>query len=651
MVKVNRVSKKNKTSKKHYSRNNKKNYVKKGGGTKTILQSSKNSLQKEKIETLDNLVKYIKKESLFENAQNTEDDLIKKYLSIINNLFLEQKTKTIDIFYKYNSAGTIYEKEGIPIEDVILTDDKIICNANAPAGTGINKTKQNIYTSNSNYKNLNSKKLVLDRINDKGNQERFWGSPRILYSKKQNIILGINGYGNKLIIYDIKKSSLKYIEKIIETETQIRDILLSPDEKHLAVLSKTKVYGSNECKVVIYNIERIINDVNNVNNSSSDLDLTIYIVQTFKEVNIELKPKNSRGYYLTYYKDNTHLILISANKKTLFLFNIVKGTYSSTSNEHEIDCVSPYNKLICSKQNNNKTERVIINYSIKNNEITIDKYKQINLNQHIEEVNDLPSLVYKLSNDGKFLIIETDKKIWILDISNDTLKIHFEYFEDNEEKNTSFLSLDNKVLGIIYEDSNKLKLIDIDKNKNKNNNNIGYEKYLKSIEDLKDKEKNKLFCLIVNLFKNKEMINNLEKRLKYNTLTDYYGRSINKKLNCKIEQIKKGKILLNKNEAESKHTIKIMDRNHNIPKYDYDTVHGAKCDNENINKRIVIDGKKPLICKKSKSLFGRKFRSSLNKKKGTKSLGKFGRKLDKDWCHKGPCWHKISRLNISKKPL
>ena len=641
MVKVNRVSKKNRTSKKHYSRN-----LKKGGGTETILKSSKNSLQKEKIKTLDSLVNYIKKESLFENAQDTEDDLIKKYLSIINNLFLEQKTKTIDIFYKYNSLGKIYENEGKPIEDIILTDDKIICNANTPAGTGINNTKQDIYTSNSNYKNLNSKKLFLDRINDNVYPERFSCSPRILYSKKQNIILGIDIFDNKLTIYDIKKSSLKYIKKIIETETQIIDILLSPDEKHLAVLSKTKVYGSNECKVVIYNIERIINDVNKVNNSSSDLDLTKYIVQTFEEVNIELKSKSLPGYYLTYYKDNTHLIIISADKKELFLFNIVEGTYSLTSNEHEIDCVSPYNKLICSKQNNNKTERIIINYSIKNNKITIDKDKQINLNQHIKGVNDLPSLVYKLSNDGKFLIIESYKEnIWILDISNDTLKIHFEYFEVNRKKKRSFISLDNQVLGIIYQDSNKLKLIDIDKNKNKNNNDNEYEKYLKSIKDLEDKEKNKLFCLIVNLFKNKEMVDILEKELGYNTLTDNHGRSINKKLNCKIEQIKKGKIVLNKNEAES---TKVYGTN-KFPKYEYDTVHGAKCDKKNINERITINGKE-LICKKSKSLLGRKIKSSLKKKEGTKSLGKFGRKLDKDWCHENPCWHKLSTLNkISRK--
>jgi hypothetical protein len=77
--------------------------------------------------------------------------------------------------------------------------------------------------------------------------------------------------------------------------------------------------------------------------------------------------------------------------------------------------------------------------------------------------------------------------------------------------------------------------------------------------------------------------------------------------------------------------------------------HGDVCNKKEIGQTKKISGE-TLICKKSKSLFGRKIKSSLKKKTGTKSLGRYGKRLEKNECHKGPCWHKLSRLNkISRK--
>lgn len=62
-----------------------------------------------------------------------------------------------------------------------------------------------------------------------------------------------------------------------------------------------------------------------------------------------------------------------------------------------------------------------------------------------------------------------------------------------------------------------------------------------------------------------------------------------------------------------------------------------------ISKRV------DLICKKSKKKFGRKFKSSLKKKNGTRSLGKYGKILENEDCMTGPCWHKLSLMNKRKK--
>lgn len=79
------------------------------------------------------------------------------------------------------------------------------------------------------------------------------------------------------------------------------------------------------------------------------------------------------------------------------------------------------------------------------------------------------------------------------------------------------------------------------------------------------------------------------------------------------------------------------------------SIHGNMC---NKAGEIKYENNKYFICKKSKSLFGRKLKSSLNKEKGTRSLGKFGIKLNNKYqkCMVNPCWHKISIFNrVSKK--
>ena len=72
MVKVNRVSKKNRISKRQYSRS-----TKKGGGTKTIMEGSD---KEGKIVSLSELVKLVKEKIL---PQSNEED-IERYLKLIN---------------------------------------------------------------------------------------------------------------------------------------------------------------------------------------------------------------------------------------------------------------------------------------------------------------------------------------------------------------------------------------------------------------------------------------------------------------------------------------------------------------------------------------------------------------------------------------
>jgi len=75
--------------------------------------------------------------------------------------------------------------------------------------------------------------------------------------------------------------------------------------------------------------------------------------------------------------------------------------------------------------------------------------------------------------------------------------------------------------------------------------------------------------------------------------------------------------------------------------------HGKKCITK---KQIVMDNRGDyLICKKSKQLLGRKLKSSLKKKNGTRSLGKYGKKLENEDCMKGLCWHRLSAMNKRKK--
>jgi len=81
--------------------------------------------------------------------------------------------------------------------------------------------------------------------------------------------------------------------------------------------------------------------------------------------------------------------------------------------------------------------------------------------------------------------------------------------------------------------------------------------------------------------------------------------------------------------------------------------HGTKCELSNEKNKIKYGYDKSkrvdLICKKSKKKFGRKLKSSLKKKNGTRSLGKYGKILENEECMTGPCWHKLSFMNKRKK--
>ena len=81
--------------------------------------------------------------------------------------------------------------------------------------------------------------------------------------------------------------------------------------------------------------------------------------------------------------------------------------------------------------------------------------------------------------------------------------------------------------------------------------------------------------------------------------------------------------------------------------------HGHPCKNEELKKFGIakINTKKkgkyvPLIFKKSKKVFGRIVKSSLKKKKGTLSLGKWNistsnKNTSISECMNKPCWHQI----------
>jgi hypothetical protein len=89
--------------------------------------------------------------------------------------------------------------------------------------------------------------------------------------------------------------------------------------------------------------------------------------------------------------------------------------------------------------------------------------------------------------------------------------------------------------------------------------------------------------------------------------------------------------------------------------------HGAKCSNNNRKIAIAFTKKKkyePVICKKSKQYFGRKLRSTLQKKKKTSSLGNYGKKLGKgntlqnnSDCMQTACWHRLSTRNKRKSKI
>ena len=86
--------------------------------------------------------------------------------------------------------------------------------------------------------------------------------------------------------------------------------------------------------------------------------------------------------------------------------------------------------------------------------------------------------------------------------------------------------------------------------------------------------------------------------------------------------------------------------------------HGTVC--SELGKTGIAKTKKgkyePVICKKSRQIFGRKYKSTLKKKKGTLSFGKYGKKLahpnnnnQNSKCMNGPCWHRLSFYNKKSK--
>ena len=86
--------------------------------------------------------------------------------------------------------------------------------------------------------------------------------------------------------------------------------------------------------------------------------------------------------------------------------------------------------------------------------------------------------------------------------------------------------------------------------------------------------------------------------------------------------------------------------------------HGTVC--SELGKTGIAKTKKgkyePVICKKSRQIFGRKYKSTLKKKKGTLSFGKYGKKLahpnnnnQNSECMNKPCWHRFSLKNKNTK--
>lgn len=82
--------------------------------------------------------------------------------------------------------------------------------------------------------------------------------------------------------------------------------------------------------------------------------------------------------------------------------------------------------------------------------------------------------------------------------------------------------------------------------------------------------------------------------------------------------------------------------------------HGRTCEKSERGeyKRIINNnGKKmvDLICKKSLQMLGKKLKSSLKKKNGTFSLGRYGKTLNNKKCMKELCWHKLSGFDKRRK--
>ena len=143
MVKVNKVSKKNRTSKKQYSKHSKKNkmkkskrrqYTKKGGGTKTIVNASK---------TLQNMINNLPDENdKFTGNLDKLVDLVKKYiLPQSKDTDIKRYLKLINYYYHYYST----------VEGLILTESRKIEYAGSVDSVAFSPDSQYVATGYYDY--------------------------------------------------------------------------------------------------------------------------------------------------------------------------------------------------------------------------------------------------------------------------------------------------------------------------------------------------------------------------------------------------------------------------------------------------------------------------------------------------------------------
>ena len=688
MVKVNKVSKKNRTSKKQYSRS-----TKKGGGTETIVEAS--SFLKRAIDigildshkNLNHLTSFIKERIL---PQSNEED-IKRYLKYINNYL---HTIWIEILRVYKQVdGIVFSVAFSPNSERIaagLNRQLRIINVK----NSIELEKKNDKPGFDSDSKNNELKIRTGYINSvawspDGKQIAIgegapYENPKPGYLKVLDVKTGdeqhniehddavssvawspsgkkiATGSKNKYLrIFDVDTGSEEYS---IEHTYPIKSVAWSPDGKHIATGSGVAdtLKSSDFFEFIKEKKKPDYNGMLQVFNFKDE--------SLVKNDNIEQEFKNESIESVVWSPDSKQIAIGSAviinnlryrdtnsGSRRVFHTNGYLRIFNANTGDklHEIKYDGQVSSLVWRHDGQQIATSIYHSHDDFNNYVSIVNAKT---GKELEKVqNTMMIMSVTWSKDGRQIATGSNSSISVFnkqdkDEDKDESNYNFDKQSDNistnyslitDEELTQLIKLVNYLAGRAslvedmpggvspneYFDNFYVKLGGMDSL---------YQYLLREKKERKEIRHGKLTKLKEGRARiKKAREREAEEKIRFGEL-----KELNREKRIKI--IEKGENILTKEEIKN-------------AKYQYEVVHGAKC-NE-INERIEINdkndknnSKKELICKKSKSLLGRKIKSSLTKKKGTKSLGNFGKKLKYDWCHKGPCWHKLSTLNkISRK--